>query len=46
MATFDNSATNQNYQHLYKSTQKFSITLIIVILVGDAGVGKTHIVHR
>ena len=45
MATFDNSATNQNYQHLYKSTQMANNSLL-VILVGDAGVGKTHIVHR
>jgi hypothetical protein len=38
------SASNTNYQHLYKS--KNYLIILTVILVGDSGVGKTHIVHR
>lgn len=37
--------SGSNYQHLYKSTNP-TFNLSLVILVGDAGVGKTHIVHR
>ncbi len=36
----------QNYQHLYKSKVMMMVYLNLVILVGDAGVGKTHLVHR
>ena len=39
----DSSSTN--YNHLYKS-KDLSLTCLLVVLVGDAGVGKTHLLHR
>jgi chromosomal replication initiation ATPase DnaA len=39
---------NQVHNHLYKSTISHSTlsSLSLVVLVGDAGVGKTHLLHR
>lgn len=42
----DHSSTNNvNYDHLFKGIS-LSITNTSVILVGDAGVGKTHLLNR
>ena len=40
----DNNSTN--YNHLYKGTSNNNINDYLVVLVGDAGVGKTHLLNR
>lgn len=37
---------NANYNHLFKSTLLILAKIALVVLVGDAGVGKTHLLNR
>lgn len=41
-------SAEEDYNHLYKSISPNSVLFnpLIVVLVGDAGVGKTHLLNR
>ena len=40
------NGNSANYNHLYKGTSLSSPLPMLVVLVGDAGVGKTHLLNR
>ncbi len=41
-----NTRHDEDYNFLFKSMHTHSLIIYIVILVGDTGVGKTHLLSR